>query len=68
MQTITCWHWLVLDHERGTGYATRHHMTAAEAIETDPAAERIEASWQVLTVPDRLIEHQMTSGWQSSAL
>lgn len=66
MHTITRWRWLVLDPERGIRYATRHHMTQAEALETDPGAERIEASRQVLDVPDGQDEHQMTSGWQSA--
>ncbi len=65
MHTITRWRWRVLDPERGVRYATRHHMTEIEARETDPGAERIEVSRQVLEVPTKLLEHQMTSGWQS---
>lgn len=61
MHTITRWRWRVLDPERGIRYATRHHMTEAEALETDPGAERIEATRQNLEVPDNVDEHAFTS-------
>lgn len=61
MHTITRWRWRVLDPERGVRYATRHHLTESDALETDPAAERIEASRQVLQVPDNIDEHAFTS-------
>jgi hypothetical protein len=59
MHTITRWRWRVLDPERGIRPLA--YVAEAEALETDPGAERIEASRQVLEVPDNVDEHAFTS-------
>ena len=46
------WRWRINDPARpGRRYVTRHHMTEAEALATDPAAERVENSLMVIEAP-----------------
>ena|GEM_PF-2474248 len=40
MLTITLWRWRITD-DMGRRVATRYRMTEAEALQADPAAERI---------------------------
>lgn len=40
MQTITLWRWRITD-DRGRRVETRDRMTEADALATDPQAERI---------------------------
>ena len=46
------WRWRIADPTRpGRRYVTRHHMTEAEALATDPAAERVEHTLMVIEGP-----------------
>lgn len=50
-------------HQEFTGkvFVTRHHMTAADALETDPLAVRVEGSRGEIKVPESEAEFQYTS-------
>jgi hypothetical protein len=41
---IELWHWRVTDKVSRRSFITRHPMTEAQALDFDPAAERIEGS------------------------
>jgi hypothetical protein len=43
-QIIELWHWRVTDGVSGRRYVTRYKMTEVNALDFDPAAERIEGS------------------------
>jgi hypothetical protein len=62
MATLQRWRWRVTDPASGRRYVTRHHMTEADALATDPAAERVEGTLQVLEVADGPNLHSTSSG------
>ena len=41
---IELWHWRVTDKVSRRHFITRHRMTQADALDFDPAAERVEGS------------------------
>lgn len=49
MHTITLWRWHITD-DRGRRIETRHRMTEADALATDPTAERIPGTEDVRRV------------------
>lgn len=42
--TLELWHWRVTDKVSRRQFITRHRMTQADALDFDPAAERIEGT------------------------
>ncbi len=67
MKTVIRWRWLI--HHDGTGkpFTTRHHMTEAEALATDPLAMRVGRTREEIVVPDSEVEFQYTSGFQRNS-
>ena len=49
-QIIEVWHWRVTDPVSRCRYVTRYRMTELNALDFDPAAERIEGSLERLVV------------------
>lgn len=43
-QIIELWHWRVTDKVSRRSFITRHPLTEAQALDFDPAAERMEGS------------------------
>ena len=41
-EIIELWHWRVTDKVSRRQFITRHRMTQADALDFDPAAERVE--------------------------
>jgi hypothetical protein len=60
VKTIQVWRWWITDELRGKRHATRHHMTEADALATDPKAERVEGSMRELRMPEGPHEHEHT--------
>ena len=61
MQHFTeLWHWRVTDKMSRRSFITRHPMTEAQALDFDPAAERIEGSLVRRVAPDVMgsIKHE----------
>ncbi len=61
--TIELWRWRVTDPVNQRRYVTRYRMIEADALDIDPAAERLPGSQELRQVPT----DQMalgTSGWQ----
>jgi hypothetical protein len=52
MAILNRWRWRITDPSSGRRSTTRYRMTEADALATDPAAERVPGSLEVLTVPD----------------
>lgn len=52
MATLHRWRWRITDPDSGRGSTTRYRMTERDALATDPRAERVEGSLEVLQVPD----------------
>ena len=67
--TIELWHWRVTDKVSRRCFITRHRMTQADALDFDPAAERVEGSLEQRDVCDdpRPIKHERPTG-QSSVI
>jgi len=57
---IKLWHWRVTDKVSRRHFITRYRMTQADALDFDPAAERIEGSLERRVVRDdpRSIKHE----------
>ncbi len=57
---IELWHWRVTDRVSRRSFITRHPMTEAQALDFDPAAERIEGSRVLRVAPDVMgsIKHE----------
>lgn len=51
MKTIDLWRWYATDPATGRRRATRHVMTEADALATDPGAERVLGSLEQRQVP-----------------
>jgi hypothetical protein len=49
MKTLVRWRWRVHQEFTGKVYTTRHHMTEADALATDPQAIRVELSREEIT-------------------
>ncbi|MBK7459651.1 MAG: hypothetical protein IPJ42_14980 [Betaproteobacteria bacterium] len=60
---IELWHWRVTDKVSRRHFITRHRMTQADALDFDPAAERVEGSLErrVVRCDPRSIQHQRLS-------
>jgi len=54
MNTIELWHWRVTDPVSRRRYVTRHRMTEANALDFDPAAQRVEGSLERRVARDDL--------------
>lgn len=52
MQTIDLWRWRITDPATGRTYTTRHRMTEAYALSTDPQAQRVAGSLEQRQVPE----------------
>ena len=65
---IELWHWRVTDKVSRRSFITRHPMTEAQALDFDPAAERIEGSLVLRLVRDHLpsVKHERMAA-QSTA-
>lgn len=59
-KTIDLYQWWVTDPASGRRYKTRHRMTEADALATDPAAERVPGSLETRLAPDGADEHEHT--------
>jgi hypothetical protein len=57
------WHWRVTDKVSRRQFITRHRMTQADALDFDPAAERVEGSLdrRVVRGDPRSIPHERPS-------
>lgn len=64
MKTIVRWRWRVHQEFTGKPYTTRHHMSEADALGTDPLAVRIDWTREEITVPESDAEFQYTSAFQ----
>lgn len=64
---IELWHWRVTDKVSRRDFITRHRMTQADALDFDPAAERVEGSLErrVVRCDPRSIQHQRPSAQSS---
>jgi len=62
-EIIELWHWRVTDKVSRRQFITRHRMTQADALDFDPAAERVEGSFErrVLRHDPRAIKHERRS-------
>ena len=60
---IELWHWRVTDKVSRRPFITRHRMTQADALDFDPAAERVEGSLdrRVVRGDPRSIQHERPS-------
>jgi hypothetical protein len=60
---IELWHWRVTDKVSRRQFVTRHRMTQADALDFDPAAERVEGSLErrVVHSDARLTRHARPS-------
>ncbi|MDZ7589942.1 MAG: hypothetical protein U5L05_04455 [Rubrivivax sp.] len=60
---IELWHWRVTDKVSRRPFITRHRMTQADALDFDPAAERVEGSLErcVVRGDPQSIQHQRPS-------
>lgn len=56
MKTIDLWRWLITDPATGRRRPTRHVMTEADALATDPGAERVPGSLEQRQVPESAAE------------
>lgn len=67
--TIELWHWRVTDKVSRRRFITRHRMTQEDALDFDPAAERVEDSLErrVVRHDPRSIKHERPSA-QSSVI
>jgi len=63
MNTIELWLWRVTDPVSHRRYVTRYRMTETDALDLDPAAERVPESLEVRHVPTDPLALS-TSGWQ----
>ena len=65
---IELWHWRVTDKVSRRSFITRHPMTEAQALDFDPAAERIEGSLVRRVLRDHLpsVKHERMAA-QSTA-
>ena len=62
-RTIELWLWRVTDPVSHRRYITRYRMPEADALDLDPAAERVQGSLESRQVPiDPMVNS--TSGWQ----
>lgn len=61
MKTVELWRWRITDPANGRRYTTRHRMSAADALATDPKAERVEGSMELRRVPEGAHEHETTA-------
>ena len=59
---IELWQWRVTDYVSQRRYVTRYRMSQADALDLDPAAERIEGSLERRVVPDDP-QSLSTSAW-----
>ena len=64
---IELWHWRVTDKVSRRHFITRHRMTQADALDFDPAAERVEGSLErrVVRIDALSIQHQLASAQSS---
>ena len=60
---IELWQWRVTDYVSQRRYVTRYRMTEADALDLDPAAERVPGSQELRQVPIDPMALS-TSGWQ----
>lgn len=65
-KTMYLYRWMITDPTSGRRHATRHRMTEADAVETDPTAQPIEDSLEVRVVADDPNAYS-TSAWQGTA-
>ena len=65
---IELWHWRVTDKVSRRHFITRHRMTQADALDFDPAAERVEGSLErrVVRSGPRSTQHQRPSAQSST--
>ena len=64
MHTIDLWRWVITDPLSGRRGPTRYRMTEADALATDPTAERVPGTLERREVPDGPGEHQLTDAWR----
>jgi hypothetical protein len=66
--SIELWHWRVTDKVSRRQFITRHRMTQADALDFDPAAERVEGSLErrVVCGDPRSIRHERPSAHRSA--
>ena len=62
-RTIELWLWRVTDPVSHRCYVTRYRMTEADALDLDPAAERVPGSQELRQVPTDPMALS-TSAWQ----
>lgn len=62
-RTLELWLWRVTDPVSHRSYVTRYRMTEADALDLDPAAERVPGSQELRQVPTDPMALS-TSGWQ----
>ena len=62
MRIIELWLWRVTDPVSHLRYTTRYRMTEANALDLDPAAERVPGSQELRQAPDDLLAIS-TSAW-----
>ena len=63
MNTIELWLWRVTDPVSHRCYVTRYRMTEVDALDLDPAAERVPGSQEIRKIPTDTMALS-TSGWQ----
>jgi hypothetical protein len=62
-RSIDLWRWRITDPVSHRCYVTRYRMTEADALDLDPAAERVPGSQELRQVPTDPMALS-TSGWQ----
>lgn len=56
MKTIDLWRWLITDPATGRRRATRYAMSEADALSTDPQAQRVPGSLEHRQAPESAAE------------